>query len=381
MRTETKELGLQNLPSQFFIGPLLLTAVLHFALLGIYVWAYSGDLSALVCANSGKIGHWPYEDICIGFPGGGFDGQFYFVLSRNPWRQYDTPVIDFPPLRHARILYPALAWALSGGEPVRLLWVLPTINLAAIIGLAWLGSRLAVHFDRSIWWGVLFPVALNTGMSALRNLTDPVATLTACGLLTAWLVRWPVWQIAVWAIAAVLSREQNLLIVSIILFEALCVFSLSRAIILLVASLLGVGWMIALKTIYGAWPMAPDNISLPFAGMWYRWTHLEGSSGAVSGVIHFTGMLLLTFQVGLSVTLVFFRTNRLTVLIALAGSALAIFGGTGIYLNGWSYSRVFLWMPLGICLWSLESGRRWPMFLLAAALLWPVTAVLQAWIR
>lgn len=381
MRTESRPPRSQTLPSQLIISLLLLTAILYVALLGIYVWAYGGDVSALVCADASQIGQWPYENIHVGFPAGGFDGQFYYILARDPWRRYEATVIDFPPLRHARILYPGLAWALSGGDPVRLLWVLPAINVVAIVGLAWLGARLALHFDRSAWWGVLLPLVLNTGMSALRNLTDPLATVTVCGLLTAWLLRWPVWQLTAWAVAAVLSREQNLLIVSIVLFEALWAPCRSRVVGLVAALLLGVGWVITLKAIYGAWPLAPGIISLPFAGMWYRWGHLEGLSGAVSRMIHITGMLLLSFQVGLSFALLYFRANRLSVLMALAGAALAILGGTDIYLTGWSYSRVFLWMPLGIWLWSLNSGRCWPALLLTAAALWPLAAVVQAWSR
>ena len=224
----------KTLLARLFIGPLLLTAIIHVALLGVYVWAYKCDVSALVCADRDKIGQWPYEHIRVGFQGG-FDGQFYYVLAQDPWRRYDGTVIDNPPYRHARILYPALAYALSGGDPVRLLWVLPAINLASIIGLAWLGARLAVHFGRTAWWGVLFPIVLNTGMSALRDLTDPLATVTVCGLLTAWLLRWPTWQLALWAGAAVLSREQNFLIISIVLFEALFVRCWSRAVSLATA--------------------------------------------------------------------------------------------------------------------------------------------------
>jgi hypothetical protein len=361
------------------MGPLLLTAGLHVLLMVVYVCAYRGDVSALVCADASQVGRWPYEKIDVGFPASGFDGQYYYVLARDPWRRHDVPVIDLPPYRHARILYPALAWVLSGGDPTRLLWVLPAINLAAIVGLAWLGARLAVHFGRSAWWGVLLPIVLNTGISALRDLTDPLATVTVCGLLAAWILRWPAWQLAAWGVAAVLSREQNFLVLVIVLFEALHARCWTRAGGLAAALLVGVGWLITLKATYGAWPMAPGNLSPPFAGMWYRWTHLEGLSGAASRWIHVAGMLLLSLQVGLSIVLVPVRANRLAVLVASAGAILAILGGTGIYLNGWSYSRVFLWMPLGVWLWSLESGRRWPALLMTAAAIWPLAAVAQAW--
>jgi hypothetical protein len=345
----------------------------------MYVLAWRGDISALVCADAGQIGQWPYEAIHVGFPERGFDGQFYYILARDPWRHYDAPLIDLPVYRHARILYPGLAWALTGGDPVGLLWVFPAINLLALGGLAWMGARLAVHFERNEWWGALLPIVLNTGMSALRNLTDPLATVMLCGLLTAWLVRWPAWLLAAWAVMAALSREQNVLIIGIVLLEALRTGRRTCAVGLLAALALWLAWVFCLHAAYGAWPLAPGNVSPPFAGMWYRWTHLEGRSGSISRVIHVAGMLLLTCQVGLSFTLIWFQARRMWIIIALLGAALAIVGGTGIYENGWSYARVFLWMPLGIWLWTMESGRRWPALLLTSTAFWQVAAVVQAW--
>jgi hypothetical protein len=376
MRTESQA------PSRLFLGPLLAAALFHIALMGLYVGAYHGDMSALVCGSIDEIGRWPYEDIRVGFPPRGFDGKIYYVLARNPWRLYDESIILLPAYRHGRILYPGLAWALSGGgDPERLFWVLPAINLAAIIGLAWLGARLAVHFARSPWWGVLLPVVLNTGMCALRDLTDPLATLTICGVITAWLLRWPAWQLAAWSVAAALSREQNNLILAIVLFEALWAGCRSRAIALTAALLIAVGWVLTIRAVYGVWPLAPGNVSPPFVGMWYRWTHLQGLSGALTRPLHIAGMLLLSVEVILSLALAFFRASRLAVLVALAGAGLALLGGTGIYENGWSYSRVFLWMPLGIWLWSMESRRRWPVFLLTATVFWQLAAVAQVWSR
>ena len=56
-----------------------------------------------------------------------------------------------------------------------------------------------------------------------------------------------------------------------------------------------------------------------------------------------------------------------------------MFGGVLIYASFDSYARVFVWMPLGIWLWALQSGRRWPMGFLAPWALWPAVALLQAW--
>lgn len=374
-------MGTDSPASRLFPGPVLLTLALHAGVVVAYTAAYSGDPSALVCAGAGRVGRWPYEEIRVGFPAGGFDGQFYYALARDPWSPHIEAVIDSPPLRHARVLYPAAAWALTGGDPVALLWVMPAINLLAVAGVGWLGARLAVHAGRSAWWGVTLPVVLNTGMSALRNLTDPVSTLAVCGLLAAWVLRWPAWHLAAWAVAAVLSREQNVLVVAVVLSEAVRCGCRSRAAGLVAALAVGLAWALALRAVYGAWPLAAGNTGLPFAGMWYRWTHPEGLSGSASRPVHLAGMTLLSLQVALSAALVWFRAGRLPVLVAGAGAALAVFGGTGIYLNGWSYPRVFLWMPLGVWLWAVGSGRRWPVVVLSAAAMWPLAAVAQAWAR
>jgi hypothetical protein len=75
-------------------------------------------------------------------------------------------------VRHLRILYPLVGWLLSGGDALRLLWVLPAINLGAIAALAAVGALLALRSGLSSWWGFLLPIAVNAGLPALRDLTD-----------------------------------------------------------------------------------------------------------------------------------------------------------------------------------------------------------------
>src|SRR5262249_35060348 len=117
--------------------PVLATAALHLALLATYVAAFRGDISALVCAREDWIGHAPFQAVHTGLGGDrGFDGQFYYVIAQNPWQPH-RDYMDRPTYRHIRILYPALCWLLSAGNAVRLLWVMPLLNLAAITGLAW----------------------------------------------------------------------------------------------------------------------------------------------------------------------------------------------------------------------------------------------------
>jgi hypothetical protein len=87
--------------------------------------------------------------------------------------------IDFAAFRHLRILYPAVGWLCSGGDPERLLWALPLINL---LGIAALLSR-----EQNV------VVVLAVGLGLLWRLDR-----RAMAGLGAALVLWGAWVAAVW---------------------------------------------------------------------------------------------------------------------------------------------------------------------------------------
>src|SRR5262249_8255213 len=138
-----------------YVGPVVAVVALHAALLALYVAGWGGDPSILVGVGATRAGQPPYEDIRCSLKKRGYDGQFYYAPARAPWRRHDAG-IDTPGLRHLRILYPALAYLLSGGgDPRLLVFVLPLINLLAIGGLAALGVYLAQRHGMNPWWGAL----------------------------------------------------------------------------------------------------------------------------------------------------------------------------------------------------------------------------------
>src|SRR5262249_5920195 len=110
------------------VGPVLATVALHAGFLAVYLGRLDGDPSALVCAGENRIGCFPYEAVTRACGPSGHDGQFYYALARAPWQRHGAD-IDLPAYRHVRILYPALCWALSAGDPVLLLYVMPAVNL------------------------------------------------------------------------------------------------------------------------------------------------------------------------------------------------------------------------------------------------------------
>jgi hypothetical protein len=356
-----------------WLGPVLVSAFLNLALIALYLIPYHGDLSALVCVPERWLGQWPFEAVRVVLSPQGYDGAFYYAIARNP---FDIPVsfIDDPGVRHGRLLYPLLAWLLSGGDAERLFWAMPLLNLVAIMMLTWLGARIAAHFGRSGWWGLLLSVGVNAFLPALRDLTDPLAATTAVGLIASWLLRWPTWTLIAWGVAAVLSREQNIVIVMIVGLDALRQRDFPRAAGIGLIAAIWVGWLLILKGCYGAWPIASYNTASPLTGICHAWAHLGQSSGG-NFPLDFAKMASLTAML-LAAPIVIWRGSLVAKLITVAGAMLAILGGTSIYSDPWSYTRVLNWLPLGIWLYGVQNGKRWPILLLAPAALWPMLEVI-----
>jgi hypothetical protein len=347
--------------------------------MALYLAAHDGDWSAFVCTGQERLGAPPFEALSVGFPLGGFDGQFYYALARDPW-SCQPEALDLPAYRHARLLYPLLGWLLSGGgDPRALVVVLPLINLGAIGVLTQLCCRLARHCGRSSWWGLLLTLGLNTGMSALRDLTDPVATMAGVGLLAACLRRERSGWLLLWGVAAVFAREQNLVLLALLGLRDARDRRWRAVACHAAAVLLWFLWVLCLRQAYGTWPPEARNLDWPLCGMFWRWTHLTYPGGRVAGLVHVAGMSLLTIEVCLAAATI--RGGRLPCALALLGAALAVLASESVYLNGWSYNRAFTFLPLGIGLWALRTNRLWPLCVVSAAGVWPILAVAQAWLR
>jgi hypothetical protein len=354
-------------------------AAFHAVLLAVYVAAFHGDVSALVCVARERLGQAPYQHIGIGFERNGYDGQFYYALAQAPWRRHDLD-LDAPAVRQARILYPALSWLFSGGDGQRLLWVMPLINLLAIAALAGLGAAVARGYGMSPWWGVLLPFAVNAGMPALRNLTDVLSSLSVAALLIAWLRRWPWGAAGLCAAATLLSREQNVVVVLLVLAFSAWRCDKGWLAGLLAALLTWSLWLGVLRLFYGEWSLLPagGNLGAPLTGMLSCWTHLTRESRPFA-LFHVIFLLTLTLQLALAVRLLRRPGDGVLRLTALAGAALALVGGMSLYGDNWSCTRVFAWLPLGVWLACVELRWRWPLVALSTPALLPLAVLVRVW--
>jgi hypothetical protein len=357
------------------------TAVLfHFLLMACYVVALGGDPAVLVCVHEQQIGHPPYELLHTGYKTG-YDGQYYYAVARDPWH-FRVEGFDYPGARRLRILYPALCWLLSGSNPYLLIEIMPLVNLLAIGNMTWMGGLLAQRRGLSPWWALLLPLAVNVGMPALRDLTDVLAVWAVCGLLTAWVLRWPWWNVTLWAVAAALARETNVPIVLFVLPAASLRDRLTAGGVLLALLLWG-GWNLVLRANYGTWPFlpAPGNFAVPLSGALDCLGSLDSWRSTVKAGVLLGYMGLLLAEAMIAVYLIRRGADLVVVLTALYGGTLLLTSGSFVYASPWSYTRAFGCLPLAAWFACLQGRLRWGLSLTALPAILPVAVVGQAVVK
>jgi hypothetical protein len=355
----------------------------HLGLVLVYLAGSGGDVSILLCAGQNAAGKPPFEAVTASSGAVGYDGQFYYALARNPWKVHRGG-LDRPAVRHLRLFYPALCWSVSSfGDPRLLFWVMPLVNLAAIAGLAWLGAGAASRAGMSPWLGFLLPLALTVGMPALRNLTDPLSTLAVFGLLEAWQRRVHWLSLSLWALAAAFSREQNLALILLLAGAAAWARHFRVLTGLAAVLLVWAAWVVVLRTSYGVWPLPPvantfasvhNKVGVPLGGMAYPLAPSSLPFRSRQAALDFSlGVLYLGLQLALAVYVaVLNRGNRFLLALLLLGMCLVVLGGADLFVDRWSFTRVFVWLPLGIWLGSVQVGRRWPILCLSCGAFWPL---------
>lgn len=144
----------------------------------------------------------------------GFDGQFYYVLARDPLLLHDTTLPDLgrEAFRAGRIGYPALARAASEVPGVTLPFALVGVNMAVILLLVGVFAWYAPAWGWSPWWALVLGLFPGFLFATLRDLTDPLATTAGVLGLLAW-SRGRRWLSGALLTVAVLTREVMVLAV------------------------------------------------------------------------------------------------------------------------------------------------------------------------
>jgi hypothetical protein len=200
-----------------FLAVGLLAAALAFTWQALTVhYNYGGNWTALFCTG-GNLQVPPdltRENIYLFLNSSGYDGQFYHYLAHDPFLQrgFDK-FMDAPRLRYRRILVPAAAYLLAGGQDrfVDAAFI-GVILLAVFLGAWWL-SRYAGLQGWHPAWGLGFLLVPATVVSIDRMTID--LTLAALTVGFAFYARleetWKVWAVLC---CAALTRETGILLLA-----------------------------------------------------------------------------------------------------------------------------------------------------------------------
>lgn len=262
------------------LGAVAVAAIAALALVGVRLAFNGGDPSAFIVAGDSVTDPRAVPgDIAVNRASSGYDGQFFYRLALDPATAQKTDfgiTLDNPPYRHQRILYPAMAWALSGGgRPGLLPSVLVGINVACLLLLAWLGAKIAVDHGRPPVHGAALALVPAFAVSLARDLTEIVAlTFVVAALLALRRTRPALAGVAL-ALAA-LARETTLVVPM-----ALAAVWLWRrwrrptvrgpvgASSFVIPILVAVSWQVVLWARWGTIPVlsSKGNLGLPFWGV------------------------------------------------------------------------------------------------------------------
>lgn len=112
----------------------------------------------------------------------GYDGQFYFFIAADPARAHDYMGLNGHSqagIRYARIGYPLVSRALSGGSVTALPYAMLVINLVAILAGVWVIALWLRRHGRSPWYAALYGLWPGMIFAVFRDLSEPLSYLLA----------------------------------------------------------------------------------------------------------------------------------------------------------------------------------------------------------
>lgn len=309
--------------------------------------------------------------------GGGYDGQFFYFAAFDPLitryahrpRSY-TKVVDAPHYRFGRIGFSWLTWLFSGGNDTRF----PATMIAIILGslgiCAALLSLLAQRYGLSSWYGALILFIPGFWQSAALTLPEPLTlAFVLGGLLAVARQRWVIAGLCLGM--AMLVRETGGAIVLAIpagIFlagqrrAALVVFALAFTPVVLWK--LYLGWIF--YPVYGLQALTPhpDDVGLPFQGIWEMGTKIWSGAFVGQGEHVRSGILFAILSTGaaaLAAVSFFVRPAAMTAAAAFYGLLTITFNYHAVWLNIGNAQRlsIDLFTALALAFVLTKTAKGW----------------------
>lgn len=164
---------------KFFSSHLFLSfIILFFYLIFVFLRLKTFDFNPSYFINAGRV----FCDISlvprnlVVVKKSGYDGQFYYRFSLNPFTSKKTEfgiTLDAPPYRHQRIIYPILVWLFSVFGRYKLVPLMMIIvNLLFLFLIAYVSLKL---FDKNLY-SVTLSMLPGFVLSLSRNLLEIVSS-------------------------------------------------------------------------------------------------------------------------------------------------------------------------------------------------------------
>lgn len=183
---------------------------LYGAIVGIGIAQGHGDVSNLIVAGSHYVDASKLPTpIAVRTQSFGYDGQFYFRLSVEPWPHTATGAgvtFDRPVYRSQRIGYPLIVYGLSVGRPALVPLMLVLANLAGIFVMARAAVALRAQFDLPTWFAPATLAWPGLTVTLLHDTTEIVAAAWLMLAIRAAIARRPARFIAS-GVMTLLTRE------------------------------------------------------------------------------------------------------------------------------------------------------------------------------
>lgn len=312
----------------------------------------------------------------------GYDGQFFYFIANDPFIKGDMyKRIDVPAYRYQRILYPLLAHLAANGNVQRIPKMLVRINLYAIL----LGTLFIILMlmDQKLnpWYALFYPLLSGLLLTLLRDLAGPVTmACTVGGFYFYHHKRYVISMILI--SAAILSREIMIALIPVLIIDSLFLKKQTKIAVMSTLPLIPFAiwqWYIFFKLHIPSWYGGRRNLGRPLTAMI---SHLRETVTTPDKTWEERTILVLFVTVTfLGLTLAIrevVRARNVTSLSFLGYSIMPFIMTSTIWIEPWSYCRVFLPSAVLMLLGFMQSKDR--LYLIPLSLYTAIFPVTLAWL-
>jgi hypothetical protein len=375
------------------VGPVLAVAVLFALVIGDRLETYHGNATGFVLFghNWVKDTH-PPRGALINSPDG-YDGQFFYLQSKDPLLLKDSTVAGFhraaEAFRMQRVAYPALAYVLAAGRPSAIPWSLVAINVLVVLGITGGFGVYARRRGWSGWWALAVGFLAGFLTATLRDLSDPLAVAGMLAGLMMW-QRGRRWSAAALLTVAVLAREPMMLAVAAVAVDAAVGWWRTRrepgalrrmarkaGPVVIVPAVAFFAWQAYVDARYGGNAAGTSLAFLPpFQGVIDEVRHALADGSRRSTAWDLAYLALMAGGIAAAITLVWHKVTAAGVAALLFGLSLLVL----VFGDPWSYTRLSAPMFAALLLGGLEQRNRLALLICAAAAALTAVAPFAPWL-